>query len=188
MKNSVLIITGLLIAVVAGAVGFLFQQHINKPQWAQVVIGNRADDPVKSLIGTTRPGFALQDMEGQQRNVREWDDHVLVINFWATWCPPCRDEIPSFIKLQEKYAGQGLQFVGIALQTAEEVKDFVAELGMNYPVLVGTEEVIKVAEEYGNRSGVLPYTVIIDRQHQINFIKRGPLHYEQAEMAILAVL
>jgi peroxiredoxin len=81
-----------------------------------------------------------------------------------------------------------LQFAGIALHTAEEVRDFAAELKMNYPVLVGQEEVIRVAEQYGNHTGMLPYTVIIDRQQRIAFIKHGPLSYEEAEAEITPLL
>ena len=98
------------------------------------------------------------------------------------------EEIPGFIKLQDKYADQGLQFIGIALQTAADVRDFVQELGMNYPVLVGGSDVIDVAEKYGNSLGALPYTVIIGRDHRIHFTKRGPLHYEEAEKVIRSIL
>lgn len=184
MKNK-LLIAGALIAFAASVLGFLLQQHANK-QRNNNAVESRTNASAESVIGSLRPDFTLQDMHGQERHVQEWNNQVLVINFWATWCPPCREEIPGFIKLQKKYNNQGVQFIGIALQTADEVKDYVAELGMNYPVLVGTGDVIKVAERFGNHQGILPYTVIIDRQQHIRFIKRGPLKYEEAETAILA--
>lgn len=185
--NSRTLLTGVLIAFVAGVAGFLIQQQFagipNQP-----VSPGQIPVPEKSLIGERRPDFSLPDKDGNMRSVQEWDGRVLVINFWATWCPPCRDEIPEFIKLQDKYAEQGLQFIGIALHKPEEVQDFAAELGMNYPILVGEETVIKVAEDYGNRAGILPYTVVIDRNQRIAFIKKGPLHYEEAEAILGAVL
>ena len=184
MKSRALL-TGVLIAFVAGVAGFLIQQQFTDIPHQRVLLGQV---PEKSLVGELRPDFSLPDKDGNMRSIEEWDGKVVVINFWATWCPPCRDEIPAFIKLQDKYNDQGLQFVGIALQTADEVRNFVSEFGMNYPVLVGTEEVIKVAEAYGNHIGALPYTVIIDRQQRIAFIKAGPMSYEEAEAAILAVL
>jgi thiol-disulfide isomerase/thioredoxin len=131
-----------------------------------------------------RPDFSLPDLEARQHGPGEWGGKVLILNFWASWCPPCLQEIPAFIRLQEKYAGRGVQFVGIAVQQAEEVRDFVVAKGINYPVLTGEAEVIKVAEDYGNLAGTLPYTVIIDREQRIAFIKRGPLAEVEAERVI----
>lgn len=183
---------GLLLALAAGLAGFNLQQYFSAagpvpdlPAHIQPIVKSRSGD---ALIGALRPGFTLPDMDGVLRDVREWDGRVLVINFWATWCPPCKDEIPEFIRLQERHAAAGLQVVGIAVQTAAEVRGFVAEIGMTYPVLVGLEEVIQVAEDYGNHLGALPYTVIIDRKQRIAFIKRGPLHYPEAEAAITPLL
>ncbi len=139
------------------------------------------------LIGKLRPEFNLPDINGKIRDVSEWDGDVVVINFWATWCPPCREEIPEFIKLQEKYADHGLQFIGIALQQAEDVREFASMMGMNYPILVGEEEVIQVSSEYGNSIGALPYTAIVDRQSRIAFLKRGPLSRDTAEGVITSL-
>ena len=188
MKKPVLYIAGLFVAIVAAVVGYLLQQHNNRLQEQPKVVYNAYVKPEKNLIGEIRPVFILQDMNGTQRNVQEWDGKILVLNFWATWCPPCRDEIPAFVKLQDKYQDQGLQFVGVALQTADEIRDYVAEMGMNYPSLVGAEDVIKVAKSLGNHFGTLPYTVIIDRNQRIAFIKSGPLHYDDAEAVIRALL
>ena len=184
MKSRALL-TGVLIAFVAGVAGFLIQQQFTEIPHQRVSLGQV---PEKSLIGELRPDFSLPDKDGNMRSVQEWDGQVLVINFWATWCPPCRDEIPEFIKLQNKYSAQGLQFIGIALHKPEEVQGFVAELGMNYPILVGEEAVIRVAGDYGNQTGILPYTVVIDRNKRIVFVKKGALHYAEAEAIIAALL
>ena len=188
MKRSGLIIIGMVVALISGFIGFQFQQQQKSTLPDKPYATGTNKQPEKNLIGQMRPEFSLHDMDGIVRNVQEWDNKVVVINFWATWCPPCREEIPGFIRLQNQYANEGLQFIGIALQSAAEVEEFVMELGLNYPVLVGLDDVIKVAEAYGNQAGVLPYTVIIDRDRKISFTRKGPLHYEEAEAAILAVL
>jgi peroxiredoxin len=185
--NSRALLTGALIAIVAGVAGFLMQRQFAGIPNEPVTI-EYTPPAEKSVIGEMRPDFSLPDKDGNLRSVTEWDGKVLVINFWATWCPPCRDEIPEFIKLQNEYGEQGLQFIGIALQKAEEVQEFAAELGMNYPILVGEQTVIKIAEDYGNTIGALPYTVVIDRNQKIVFIKKGPLHYEEADSLINKLL
>ena len=107
----------------------------------------------QDLTGKPAPDFSLMDVSGQSRNVSEWQGKVLVINFWATWCPPCLEEIPHFIKLQDKYGDQGLQFLGIALEDVDDVMNFANKLGINYPLLVGEQEVIKLGVKLGNRIG-----------------------------------
>ncbi len=142
----------------------------------------------QDMMGMPSPDFSLMDVSGQSRNVSEWQGKVLVINFWATWCPPCLEEIPHFIDLQDKYGDQGLQFLGIALEEVDAVTSFASEIGINYPLLVGEQEVIKLAGKFGNRIGGLPYTVILDRSGNINFIKQGPISVSEAEQVITSLL
>ena len=90
-----------------------------------------------------------------------------MINFWAAWCPPCRKEIPAFIKLQKAYKDKGLAVIGIAIDTRANVVDFVDPMDINYPIMIGDKEGISLAKAYGNRYGVLPYTVFVDRSGKI---------------------
>ena len=174
----------LLVAFAAGIAGYtLFQARFATGPVPTSVSGNGAGAAM-SLVGVMRPDFSLPDLDGSLHGPGEWTGKVLILNFWASWCPPCLQEIPAFIRLQEKYAGREVQFVGIALQRAEEIRDFIIAEGINYPVLAGEEEVIRVAEGYGNQLGTLPYTVIIDREQRIAFIKRGPLSEVEAERVI----
>ena len=139
-------------------------------------------------VGSHRPEFSLPDMDGVTRKLSEWDGKVLIINFWATWCPPCRKETPAFVELQEKYGAQGLQFIGVAIDERDNVEDFADTYGVNYPMLLGDLDAINTSKLYGNRFGTLPYSVIVDRQGKINFIKRGELLKTTAEEKIKALL
>jgi thiol-disulfide isomerase/thioredoxin len=106
----------------------------------------------------------LPDLKQQPQAVKQWLGKVLVVNFWAPWCPPCRQEIPAFIRMQEKLGKQGVQFVGITLDEADKVSAFVDETGINYPILLGGEAAAMLSQNAGNRLGGLPYTVLFDRQ------------------------
>jgi thiol-disulfide isomerase/thioredoxin len=113
--------------------------------------------------GTPRPEFWLPDPAGVRHGIAEWDGKLLVMNFWATWCPPCLHEIPMFIALQERYGDRGVQFLGVAIDDGDKVRAFAEEIGLNYPTLHGQLDAIEVMTAYGNKSGGLPYTVVISR-------------------------
>jgi peroxiredoxin len=134
--------------------------------------GNQA---AQAMISYPAPEYQLPDITGAMHNSHEWDGKVVVLNFWATWCPPCRSETPAFVQLQDELGSAGLQFVGIAIDDKDKVQDFMDTYGVNYPMLLGEQKAIDVAKNYGNRFGALPYTVIIDRQGKIQFVQRGEL-------------
>lgn len=138
--------------------------------------------------GSHRPDFSLADLSGRVRTMSEWDGQVVAVNFWASWCAPCLQEIPELVDLQARYGSRGLQIVGIALQKPEELGKFVNEYKMNYPVLAGEGPVIAIAETFGNTIGALPYTVIIDRTGKIVFVKAGPVTGLEVEAVISPLL
>lgn len=142
----------------------------------------------QDMVHKRRPDFALPDLDGKIRNASEWDGKVTVVNFWATWCPPCKREIPAFIELQKQFSAQGVQFIGIALDTRDEVMAFVDSAGINYLTLLGERDAVKVSHDFGNRLDALPYTVIIDRKGEIAFVHRGELSREDANAQIRALL
>jgi thiol-disulfide isomerase/thioredoxin len=109
----------------------------------------------------------LADLHGETQPLGQWRGKVLVLNFWATWCTPCREEIPGFVRLQHKYGSRGLQFVGIAIDQRDKVQAFAEEFGMNYPILLGGIDTVEMSRRAGNRAGALPYTLIMDRKGQI---------------------
>jgi thiol-disulfide isomerase/thioredoxin len=105
----------------------------------------------------------LRDVGGAPHTLDQWRGKVLVVNFWATWCAPCREEIPLFVKLQREYGERGLQFVGIAIDEPGKVQPFAQEFGINYPVMVGGLDTAEWSRRLGNGAGALPYTLIIGR-------------------------
>ena len=124
----------------------------------QAARSERQAEPLQTL-----PDFRLTDLEGREVASNAWAGKVLVLNFWATWCPPCLSEIPRFVEIQERLRESGVQFVGIAVDQVEDVRAFVAGQPVNYPLLIATPEVLKLSVQLGNRLEVLPFTVIFDR-------------------------
>ncbi len=187
MKQWQILIAVVVLALISAAGGYQLQQYLKSDETEQIVAVQKPLTP-KSVMGSQVKNFSLFDVNGKQRNLKEWQGKIIVINFWATWCAPCREEIPAFIELQQQYANDGLQFIGIALQTAEEIRDFINEFSINYPSLVGAGDVINIAKNLGNDIGALPYTVIIDRSGIITFTRRGPLLKSEAELVIRPLL
>lgn len=130
----------------------------------------------------------LPDLQGENQIVSQWLGNVIVVNFWATWCTPCREEIPEFIETQEKFRDQGLVFVGIAIDQADKVKMFSQEFGINYPVLVGSLNTWSLLEAAGNRQSALPYTVVINRSGEIVETYLGRVNQKKLEKAVIPLL
>lgn len=127
-----------------------------------------------------RPHFQLPDLQDSLQTVSQWDGEVLLINFWATWCPPCVREIPILIELQARYGAQGLAVVGVAVDRREAAQGFAEEAGINYPLLYGVQSALEVAQLYGNDAGTLPYTVLVDRDGAVRHV--FPTEFDQATL------
>lgn len=106
---------------------------------------------------------ALPDASGRTQRIGQWRDSILVVNYWATWCTPCRDEMPAFSRLQERYAARGVQFVGVAIDDADKVRDFARDFPVSYPLLVADREFAETSRALGNVAQAVPYTVVLDR-------------------------
>lgn len=133
-----------------------------------------------------RPDFTLADLDGTPRSISEWDGKVVLVNFWAPWCAPCREEMPMLVQLQRELGPRGLQVLGPALDDPAPVRRFAAEVQLNYPAFPDLLTVLKVQEAYGDTR--LPYSVLIDRQGVIVFRKAGELKRAEIEARILPLL
>lgn len=123
--------------------------------------------PAPETEASPLPAFTLPDISGKTRSSGEWQDKILVINFWATWCPSCRKEMPDLVALQEQYAAQGVQVIGIALEDKEPVEKYLDTVKINYPTLIAGDQGMALAAQMGNRAEAVPYTVVVDRQGMI---------------------
>ena len=164
------------VAVLAVAAGFLLR--------GQLMNGNaqpETDAAVATKGAEVIFAASLPDLEDKTQAISQWRGNVMIVNFWATWCEPCRKEIPEFIELQEKFRDKGLVFIGIAVDQKERAAAFSREMGINYPVLVGDLKAMALAEAAGNRQGALPFTVVIDRNGKITGTKLGRLSRDSLE-------
>ncbi|HKE41265.1 MAG TPA: redoxin domain-containing protein [Casimicrobiaceae bacterium] len=124
---------------------------------------------------STLLALSLPDASGHQEALSQWKGKVLVVNFWATWCAPCREEMPEFVKAQGELGARGLQFVGIAVDEPDKAERFAQEIGVNYPVLIGGYGAIELSRTLGNRVVALPFTIIVDRRGRVAQTHLGPL-------------
>lgn len=132
------------------------------------------------------PQFTLKDINGSTVRLSSYRGKVVLINFWATWCPPCRAEMPDLVRLQREYATQGLQIIGITYppQTQSEVRRFARSLKVNYPIILGTRQI----RARFSSEDILPLTVVINRDGKVNEIISGILLPEEFDEKIKPLL
>ena len=132
--------------------------------------------------------LVLPDLAGREQPLAQWRGKVLVVNFWATWCGPCREEMPHFVRAQAEHGGNGLQFVGIAVDQADKVREFAEQLGINYPLLLGGYGAIELSRTLGNSVGALPFTIIVDRQGELAWSHLGAVKEPQFSALVAKLL
>ena len=144
-----------LLAVLAVAIGVINRRWAPAPK-------SGASLPVESKLA---PDFSLTDLEGRKLNLADYKGKVVLLDFWATWCGPCRTEIPHFVEMQNKYGPEGFQVIGISMDDdAKPVREFYQQYKLNYPVVAGDD---KLAERFGGVLG-LPVNFILDREGRIH--------------------
>jgi cytochrome c biogenesis protein CcmG/thiol:disulfide interchange protein DsbE len=147
---------------------------------------NGSASMVGDVRGRTAPDFQLTSLDGKQVKLSDFRGKAVLLNFWATWCSPCKVEMPWFVELQKKYGNDGLVVVGVAMDDTEapKIAKFASEMGVNYPVLLGTD---KVSDDYGNVE-FLPTTFYIDREGKIVGKGTGLLGRDEVEQSVQQAL
>lgn len=153
-------------------------------------LGTRA--PAPRAATAIAPGAILAasfaDTGGRPQSLGQFQGKVLVVNFWATWCAPCREEMPAFARLQSRWAARNVQFVGLANDDPARVERFAKDLVITYPLWVGGDEVGELSKRLGNRLGVLPHTVLLDSQGLVLESKVGPYSEAVLEDRLRAIV
>jgi len=199
MNERALRIAGLILVVVVGVwagvrihSGRLAAEHLagvrtpvgaaSPPTPSDLI--EEAPTPVK--IPDRLPEFSLTALDGKSTPIGSWKGKSLIINFWATWCAPCRREIPLLESLSGQWAARGVQVIGIAVDHRDSVSRYAQELNIGYPLLIG-EDALDVAGSLGFASPVFPFTVFTDRRGEVVALYVGELHKPQADLILSTV-
>jgi len=158
-------------ALLALALGVFAFRHLPAP-----APGSRDSGPLLAV--------SLPDVDGHPQSLAQWRGRLLVVNFWATWCAPCREEMPMFVAAQAAHGAKGLQFVGIAVDDAVKVRQFAKEIGLNYPALIGGYGAMELSKTLGNSVMALPFTIVIDPQGGVVLTQLGPVQPAQIERLV----
>ncbi|HEY1181871.1 MAG TPA: TlpA disulfide reductase family protein [Rhodocyclaceae bacterium] len=164
----------LAVAISAAALGFFFGHPKHQDVGSEVPTGS----------STALMDAAVATADGQPASLKTWQGKILVVNFWATWCPPCREEMPEFSRVQQQLSAKGVQFVGIGIDTPDNIINFQKKNPVSYPLLMGSYETLKLTVALGNSSSALPFTVILDRQGNIRHTKMGKLSAAELEQLL----
>ena len=151
------------VAIISLLAGVITARYLDSPSREAVPVSS--EHPVD--VPKQRIDFTVKDLQGNTRSLSDWDGNVVLLNFWATWCPPCRKEMPDFVELKEELSGKPFEIIGVAIDQAQLVQDFIDSIGVEYPILIAELEGMQIMKAYGNQLLTLPYTVLIDREGNV---------------------
>jgi len=167
--------TFLMVAAVAGFAGYYLNRA--KPSAPQIEVA------VHKLMQAS-----YADLTGKLHSLSTSPGKVRIVNFWATWCAPCLEEIPELNKIHGKYVSKGVELTGIAFDNAPKVKDYAARTSIDYSLLIGTAETLAISKNLGNQAGVLPFTLVLDRTGAVAYTHAGALTAAILEAVLVPLL
>ncbi|MDA0236958.1 MAG: TlpA disulfide reductase family protein [Proteobacteria bacterium] len=139
---------------------------------AGILLSNsRPELDERAFRGAQRAQF--KDLSGNWQQISSWEGSYRIVNFWATWCPPCLEEIPLFVRLQDEFGDRNVTFIGIALDDVDRVREFVGDNEINYPILIGSGDALRISEILGNQRSGLPFTVFLSPSGDLVDIHSG---------------
>ncbi|MFM7397348.1 MAG: TlpA family protein disulfide reductase [Gammaproteobacteria bacterium] len=189
MKKSTTLIA--LVALIAGAIAFVAIRSFLGPKTSVTDAAEIAAMPgapttakdapasVARAIPDVLPDFSLATVEGPPRALSSFQQPSLIVNFWATWCAPCRREIPLLRQLRAERGARGVEVVGVAVDFRDDVIKYAKDIGLDYPLLIGEEDGVAAADLFGV-STAFPFTIFADGQRRIVAVKIGELHGDEA--------
>ncbi|WP_341677636.1 TlpA disulfide reductase family protein [Niveibacterium sp. SC-1] len=166
--STVLIV---LVGLAAGAAGWWFAQRQDREAAAPLVGGAAAAQALMAM--------SLPDTAGKPLRLNDWKGQVIVVNFWAPWCAPCREEMPLLDRTRKEWEGRGVQFVGIGIDEARAIEKYSATNGVSFPLVVGGMDAMQITQGLGNTAQGLPFTAILGRDGQLAHVKLGAFHDDQ---------
>lgn len=176
MRGGLVFIASLILSLAAGLGGYSLYNH-----WFGSGPESRSASPLadagqQAVIGSRRPDFSGVDLDGRQRSLSEWDGQVVLVNFWASWCPPCRREIPTLVELHRELAPQGFSVLGAAIDNHEKASAAATQFDIPYPNLYGEQDLNRLSVLLGDYAGSLPYSVLLARDGTIRYTHLGEIH------------
>ena len=170
----------LIIALLSGLSGWFLFHHTLET--------NKVEAPaaVTTSANTSVFNASFPDLNGKQQPLKQWQGKVIVLNFWATWCPPCREEMPELSAMQQQY--KDIVIVGLSTDDLEKTKEFIKTAPVSYPILAGDMEAMSFSETLGDDRGILPYTVIIDTKGAVVKTFFGRINQQILEETLIPLL
>ncbi len=175
-RNNVILLAVVMVSLVTGVGLFQF------------IDVSREKTIVKPLLQPeSLATIPLTDLDGGQHLLGDWQQPVLIVNFWAPWCVPCRREVPALVEIQQQFEGQA-QILGLALDSVENIRAFAAEQEMNYPSFLVGAQIPMYSAAFDNKSGSLPFTAFLDNQRKLRYVHNGEITTEQLREKITELL
>ena len=179
MSRVFLLFASAFVALIAGALFYAARLPMQEP-----VAATSAIEQPPAPAADIRPDFALPDVSGKSRDFSEWSGKNRILNFWATWCAPCRREIPLLKAFQDEQQGNGFQVIGIAVDFPDAVAEYAKAAEFNYPVLVGEQDAMAVAESSGVEFIGLPFTMFVASDGELLSVYLGELHQSHLDEVV----